>query len=890
MMPANPNPLQLVHLMDGTVDLRHDLVHRGGQTTALTTKESELLGYLAARPEESIDRDMLHREVWGYSATVVSRAVDTTVRRLRMKIEVESSKPRHLLTVHGVGYRWVQAHAAPAPPPSSRPAHTLEIEPDGFFGRDEDLERLGDVLAEGARIVSIVGPPGTGKSRLARRYGATQLTRLSGRVWCCDLSEATDLEDVAAAVARALGAPLTSGDAEERVAELLAERGSLMLILDNFEGVVGHAHRSVGRWHSKAPKARFIITSRERLREPGETVVELEPLPRPAAIALFLDRARSVNRAFAADAALLGQIVERLDRLPLAIELAAARVNVLSAQSLYERLSQPLQVLGRGARGAANRGSSLRGALDASWELLEPWERAALAQCSTFRGGFTVDAIEAVLDLSCEGDAPWVVDAVQALKDKSLIHTYAPDELPGDLRFRLYASVRDYAAEHLSDSGITGRHRAFYIDLGERLIGALNGPGAAASLRRLELERDNLMAAHRSAVQTAPDDAVRAVIVLDQLLSAHGPMETQIALLDEAADISTTVDAALRGQILRLRGEARRVRGRMDDARTDLEEALSIGEALGRRDIESFALGSLSFLHWAAGRIDEARTLADRSIDIHRDRSDKVYESLMRMTLGVLKKRGGDWVEAEADYRQALAVQRAEGIVRYEGLTLLNLANLMRARGRLDDAESLYGEASEAFQRFGHLRWEATALHNLGALCAMRGDLVQGEAITRRALAVARKGGEALTIVHLQHGLGYMLHAQRKYDKAELAYLDAIERLRGIDDVLMASSRGDLGALQADQDRIDLAERTLQSAEVALATENQEVRQVLAVHWGHLDAARARLADREGRSERAESHRELARARLNDIEGQATDRVARPHMAIRLLRQVLERS
>jgi len=888
MKPANPP--QLVHLLDGTVDLRHDLVHRAGQTMALTTKESELLGYLASRSEESVDRDTLHREVWDYNASVVSRAVDTTVRRLRMKIEVDPSKPKHLLTVHGVGYRWVRAHAAPLPRPEARPANTLEVEPDGFFGRDADLARLGDCLAEGARIVSIVGPPGTGKTRLARRYGATQLSRLSNRVWCCDLSEAKSLQDVASAVARVLGAPLTSGDAEERVTELLAERGSLLLILDNFEGVVAHAHRSVGRWHTKAPKARFVVTTRERLREPGEIVLDLEPLDRPAAVAMFLDRARSVNRGFAADAVLLGEIVDRLDRLPLAIELAAARVNILSARSLYERLSQPLKVLGRGARGAPGRGSSLRGALDASWSLLEPWEQVALAQCSVFRGGFTVDAIEAVIDLSDQDGAPWVVDAVQALKDKSLIHTYAPDELPGDLRFRLYASVRDFAAERLQDGQIVARHRAFYLDLGERLTGALNGPEAAASLRRLELERDNLVAAHRDAVHGAPDDAVRAVIVLDQLLSAHGPLETQIALLDEAAEISTTVDAALRGQILRLRGEARRVRGRMDDARTDLEEALSIGRDLGRRDIESLALGSLSFLHWAAGRIDEARSLADRSIDIHRARSDRVYESVMRMTVGVLKKRAGDFVEAEADYRQALAVQRAEGIVRYEGLTLLNLANLMRARGELDEAEGLYEEASDAFKHFGHLRWEATALHNRGALCAMRGDLAEAEIITRRALKVARKGGEALTIVHLLHSLGHMLHAQGKHDKAELAYLDAIERLRGLDDVLRASSRGDLGALQADRDRVDLAERTLKSAADALATENREIRQVLSIHWGHLDAARARIAARDGYAAEAERHRKEARRRLADIEDTATDLVARPHMAIRLLRQVLERS
>jgi len=883
------NTPHLVHLSDGTVDLRHDLVHRGGQTTSLTTKESDLLGFLATRSDEPIDRDTLHREVWGYSDSVVSRAVDTTVRRLRMKIEGDPSKPMHLITVHGLGYRWVRAHAQPSRQPSTV-AHTLEVEPDSFFGREADLRRLGDCLADGARIVSVVGPPGTGKTRLVRRYGATQLSRLSGQVWCCDLSGARSAQDVGAAVACALGAPLSGVETEERVAELLAERGSLLLILDNFEGVVADAHKTVGRWHIKAPRARFLVTTRERLREPGEFVVEIGPLDRPAAIALFQDRARAVSRAFSADAVLLGQIVDRLECLPLAIELAAARANLMSPAALFDRLVSPLKVLGRGPRGAAERGSSLRGALDASWELLERWERSALAQCSVFCGGFTVDAVESVIDLSGEEQAPWVVDVVQALREKSLIQVYAPDDFPGDMRFRLYTSVRDYATERLEDKTAHLRHGVFYLNLGERLVSALDGPEASASLQRLELERDNLLAVHRAAIHRAPEDALRAVIVLDPLLSAHGPMETQRSLLDEAVALSGAVDTALRGQVLRLRGEARRVRGHMDGARVDLEEALSIGEDLGREDIESFALASLSFLHWSAGRLDEARAMADRSLRLHRSRSDRVHESLMRMTIGIIEKREGDWVSAEAHYREALAVQQTEGIVRYEGLTLLNLANLMRARGQLDEAEKLYEQSGAAFQRFGHLRWQASALHNRAALCALRGDLELAESVAREALAAARRGGEALTVVHVLHCLGHILHLQGRFEGAERAYVGAMTRLEGIDPVLHASSRGDLGALQADQGRIDLAERTLALAKTELAEGGPEIHQVLSIHCGHLDAARARAACAAGYGSEADQHLAEARRRLSEVEGTSSESWARPQMAMRLLHRVLERS
>ena len=847
-----------------------------------------MLGYLATRSEQPVDRETLHREVWGYRATVVSRALDTTVRRLRLKIESDPSKPMHLITVHGMGYQWVRAFAQPLPAPSPI-AHTLEIEPDTFFGRASDLRRLGDCLADGARIVSVVGPPGTGKTRLVRRYGATQLQRLGGRVWCCDLAEATSAQELSAAVACALGAPLTGAATEDRVSELLAEQGSLLLILDNFEGVVDEAHRTIGRWHIKAPKARFLITSRERLREPGEVVLELGPLQRAAAIALFQDRARAVSRSFSADAVQLGQIVDRLERSPLAIELAAARANVLSASDLYDRLENPLVVLGRGARGADPRGGSIRGALDASWALLDPWERAALAQCSIFRGGFTVDAVEAVISLEDFDEAPWVVDVIQALQEKSLIASYAPDDFPSDVRFRLSASVRDYAAEHLGSDGVRDRHLAFYLSLSERLVGALDGPEAASSLRRLELERDNLFAVHRYALEGDTDAVLRIAVVLDPLLSAHGPLGTQLSVLDGALERGGDSDLALRGQVHRLRGEARRIRGQLDGAEEDLTRALSIGESGDRSNLEALALGGLAFLQWSAGRPDEARGLAERALAIHRVRQDRVHEALMRMTLGVIQKHQGDWVAAEEDYRAALAVLRSQGAVRYEGLTLLNLANLLREKGAFDEADRLYEESLEAFQRFGHRRWQATSIHNRAALSAMRGDLEEAESLTRSALQAARRGGETLTMVYVMHSLAHILHAQGRFDMAEKSYVDVMTRLEAIDPMLHASTRGDLGALQADTDRIALAERSLSRAREQLDGGRPELQQLLALHLGHLDAARSRAARASGYGVVAETHRAEALERLDAVDETGPAHGARTHLAMRLLRRVLER-
>jgi predicted ATPase len=319
-----------------------------------------------------------------------------------------------------------------------------------FIGRREDLQSIAGWFASGRRLVSIVGAPGMGKTRVAIEYAAM----VSDRATCfCNLADVHDLDGLNAHIAASLGLSLGPG-VDVAVSIGLALRASRrLLVLDNFEQLVDVGAATVARWLARAPDTHVLVTSRERLYVDGEVVHELEPLSLDSeAIELFVDRARLMRRDFAvtaADAPVVAEIVRRLDGIPLAIEVAAARMDVMAPATLVERMRSRLDLLAGGRRDASARQATLRGAIDGSWDALPAFARAALAQVSVFRGGFTLEAAEAVIDLSSWSDAPPIIGALGILRAKSLLRMQGTTEL----RFSLYEFIRDYARDKLTISG-----------------------------------------------------------------------------------------------------------------------------------------------------------------------------------------------------------------------------------------------------------------------------------------------------------------------------------------------------------------------------------------------------------------------------------------------------
>ncbi len=355
------------------VDLARHEVRRNDGLIQLTPMEARLLTHLVAHAGEVVPRQQILAEVWGYHPDSRSKAVAQTVRRLRVKVEREPTSPEHLLTAHGVGWRLELPDAAAEPPTSNVP-----IPRDRFIGRAAELEKLASV----GRLTTLTGPPGVGKSRLAME-AARQVA--VNEVWWCEIGEATRAGDVTGLVSDAAGLENTVNS--KTLGQALRSRGEVLLVLDGCEYAIGEVGDRVEQWLEMVPDLSVLATSRERLRLPGERVLAIAPLLAEDATDLFVDRATARLGSFpltASDRAIVSEVVEHLDRIPLAVEIVCGQLQLLGLDALRDQLARA-------------EVTTMQAAFDTSWRALDDSERRALAQSSVFAGGFTLASAEEVL-------------------------------------------------------------------------------------------------------------------------------------------------------------------------------------------------------------------------------------------------------------------------------------------------------------------------------------------------------------------------------------------------------------------------------------------------------------------------------------------------------------
>ncbi len=752
--------------------------------------------------------------------------------------------------------------------PAREVRHTLPAERDVFVGRTPELRALAARLDAGTRLLAVLGPGGIGKTRFVRRYGWTWLGDWPGGVYFCDLSEARSLDGILFAVASALEVSLGKDDPAVQLGNAIAGRGRCLVILDNFEQVLQHAPATLGRWLDRARDAAFVVTSRERLHLPGEEIFPLEPLPLERdAIELFAIRARAQRPDFVlgeANRAAVGEVVRLLDGLPLAIELAAARVRVFSPAQLVERMRDRFHLLA-GARGVAARQATLRAAIDWSWELLTPWEQAAFAQCSMFEGGFTLEAAEAVLDLSPWPEAPLAMDVVQALSDKSLLRTWVPAEKSRyDLEepyFGMYLSIHEYAAEKLEASGreveraAEERHGRYFAGLGtDDAIEALSLHGGVKRRRALALELDNLVAACRRAIGRGDAEAAVATYLATwEVLELRGPcslgttLGAQVLAIDGIDDSQRAATLASRATSLRRAGRMeeagtgfeqalavfremrdrrreagvlvnlgnlRRDQGRMEDARAHLEAALAIAREVGNRRLEGNLLGNLGNLHGEQGRLEEARTHYDRALAIRREVGNRRIEGLDLGNLGNVSREQGRMDEAGAHYRRALAVHREVGNRRDEGIVIGNLGLLQSDQGRMDEARTLYEVALVIDREVGDRRHEGFVLGVLANVLRDQGRMDEAVAHCDQALAIHRAVGNRRSEGAILGSLGDLMAKRGRIGEAREMLREGEALLREVSDRLQLGSLLCIrGRIEADAGDSELARSKLAEAE-----------------------------------------------------------------------------
>ncbi len=763
-----------------------------------------------------------------------------------------------------------------------------------FVGRRSDLKALEKRFLDGARLVTLLGPGGTGKTRLAVRFGTMQLDAWRGRggggggVWFADLSSAESLDDVVSAVANALGVtlPTTGEKAVQQLGHALAGRGRLLLVLDNFEQVLQHAPATLGRWTAGAPEVRFLVTSRELLRLPTELAYDLEPLSLPVegedpseseAVQLFLDRARAARPDLKAEATELreiGEIVTALDGLPLAIELAAARIRVFSPKQLLERLPRRFELLSSPRRDGGERQATLRGAIEWSWKLLAPHEQAALVQCSVFRGGFSLESAEAVLDLGAFAEAPWVPDVVQVLREKSLLRA---SEEHGELRFGMYESIRAWTKERFSGdpaaAQVVSRHASHYLTRGETWAKAVDGEDREISLARLAADAENLAAVHERASSGTPSAvrsavALRAALVLERLLAIRGPfgpMERRLANALERCK-AAPVDAALAAKGHLGRSHALQLLGRFEEALVDLEPALALARAIGDASVEAEVRLREGRLFGTLGRMEEAERAFLAAAELARVLGDLGKQGAVAAALGDVRFYQGRIEEMESELARAVELCGKAGDVTTASAALLHMGYAQYSLGRLKDARQTFQRAIEVHSRRKERRFEAQAHYYQGQLLHEEGELPRAREHFERALRIHRATGDRKGEGDVLYFLGTIHQALGRSGEALACYDQALVLARETGEgMLEAMALAMTGAAQAALDRVEAADKPLAAAEErSLSYENPLLLAMVNVCRGHLDLAQERRALATKDAIAAAVWRDLAQKRVED--------------------------
>jgi len=742
--------------------------------------------------------------------------VDLGVHRLR-----DVSRPEH---IYQLAHRNLPFDFAPLPMVDAVP-NNLPEQLTTFIGRTGELDEVARLLRS-VRMVTLTGAGGCGKTRMALQASSVVAEDFPDGVWLVELAPVSDPLLVPTTLAAVLGLREQAGKPlTETIAEGLRARRTL-LVFDNAEHLTDSCAAIAHLLLRQVPGLTVLTTSREPLGITGEVIYRVPSLTVPAphsplekltefeSVNLFLDRARRVAGSFAlteSNASAVAEICRRLDGIPLALELAAARVPMMRAEQIRDRLGDAFTLLTGGSRAALPRQQTLRAAIDWGYKLADEAERRTFNRLSIFAGTFSLDAAHHVAG---EG----VTEAefltwLSRLVDKSFL---SAEHEEFEARYSLLETLRHYGAEKLAADGETAPtrklHLGYFLDLAESAEEPLLGPEQGRWLDRLEADHDNLRAAAAwSLEQGSFEVAQRLASALSRYWEIRGHLSEGGRFLEAA--LAGSSPPAVRAKALRSASRLGLFRGDYNQARLYAEESLRIDESLGDAKGRARSIQSLANVSLARGDYGEAESLYRDALGIQRGSGDDRGAAVTLANLGVVAWGRGDYPEAEGLYQQALEIQRGMGDMRGVAASLNNLGVLMQTQGKLADARSLFEEALEYQRKVGDRRGIAAALGNLGNIAHNLGDFESAHRLYEEALEIQRdlaeKHGCAESLVNLgnvSRDLGNLALARERLEEG-LVVAREIEEKKA-----MAAALTGLGDLARSEQRLSDAEPLLAEA------------------------------------------------------------------------------
>jgi predicted ATPase/class 3 adenylate cyclase len=652
------------------------------------------------------------------------------------------------------------------------PVRTLDARPNNlpgqltsFVGRAREIEQIKEALAA-TRLLTLTGPGGTGKTRLSIQVGMDLLGTFEHGVFFVPLASIEDAALVPSTIAHTLGLAEETRPIMETLTEHLRDK-EMLLILDNFEQIT-EAAPSVSDLLHAAPRLKCLVTSRAALRVTGEQEYPVPPLQLPdvehlppldvlsqyEAVSLFIQRAKAVHPGFAVtdeNAPAVAEICTRLDGLPLAIELAAARVRVLSPDAILERLQHRLALLTGGARDLPRRQQTLRDAIGWSYDLLDQPERVLFARLSTFVGGSSLDASEAVCSPDLGID---ILDGLSSLVDKSLLRRL--DTEAGEPRFRMLQVMREYAMERLDEGKemeeLQGRHAEFFLAVGEEAEQHLLGPDQARWLDTVELEHDNIRSAIEWFKRNDVTRALRLAAATWRFWQIRGFLQEGRLRLTELLELpGASEDPLVHAKALEAAAGVRYWMADFEEARQLYEQTLEIHRARGDRGAEANALYNIGFT-WSAPSLnhERARELISEALSIFRELGDRSGEAKCLWGLS-----WSSWLQKEYDLARSYLVEAETAFRELRdpfslGWVLHTLGLIAIEDGRFEDARSHAAEGLSLFADARDLSGITLLLGDFAWLAERRGYRDRALRLWGAALDLANRTGTDLFGVGLE--------------------------------------------------------------------------------------------------------------------------------------------
>jgi predicted ATPase/class 3 adenylate cyclase len=651
----------------------------------------------------------------------------------------------------------------------SRQMHNLPAQVTGFVGREQEVEQIQQRLAEpGVRLLTLTGPGGTGKTRLSLEAAGTLIEGYPDGVWVVPLGPVSSSQLVASAIAAMLGVREAAGEPIDTTLGAFLAQKRLLLILDNFEHLLAAAPL-VAELLAHCPSIQVLATSRAPLRIAGEHEMPISPLEVPEidgglepqealaspAVRLFVERARAVRGDFALtehNVTTIVGICRRLDGLPLAIELAAARIRLLPPDAILSRLDNRLSLLTGGGRERPERQQTLRAAIAWSHDLLDPETQALFRRLSVFADGWTIEAADAVAGVGAPVSA---LDGLATLNDNSLIQQQESQtqESGGDIRFAMLQTIQEFSRDQLQASDereqVQAAHAAFFLDFAATAEPKLVGREAAIWLGRLDADHENLRAA--------------------------------LAWLRQQPDPARAVDLA--GSLWRFWW----LRGHISEGRSQLEETLSRAGASDVTASRARALDGAGVLAETQGDDDRAETLHRQALAISRNLDDRKGIARSLENLGVVAFDRGEHERATALLDESLALAREAGNQELIATALNDLGRIAYERGELQRAEGLYQESLDLRRQAASGSEIARSLNNLGIIAFDLGDFGRARRLFDEGLGLYREAGDRWGAAGSLYGLAGAVQQDNDLPRAVALLDESLSLFRETGDARNAS-------------------------------------------------------------------------------------------------------